>query len=167
MYLLDANVLITAKNQYYPLQRVPEFWDWISYMGEVGAIKMPLEIAEEITGGSDDLAEWLSDERYYVPLVLDEEVDPAQVQAVMDRYASDLNEAEIIEVGRDPFLIAYARAEQGNRTVVTVEASKPSCKRANRRIPDVCNDLGIQWCNSFQMMAALDFTTAWKARSGT
>jgi len=70
-------------------------------------------------------------------------------------------------VGRDPFLIAYARAEQGNRTVVTVEASKPSCRRANRRIPDVCNDLGIQWCNSFQMMAALDFTTTWKARSGT
>nr|WP_234706678.1 DUF4411 family protein [Ensifer aridi] len=27
VYLLDANVLITAKNQYYPIHRVPEFWD--------------------------------------------------------------------------------------------------------------------------------------------
>ncbi|WP_410001046.1 DUF4411 family protein [Rhizobium leguminosarum] len=27
MHLLDANVLITAHNLYYPIQRVPEFWD--------------------------------------------------------------------------------------------------------------------------------------------
>jgi hypothetical protein len=165
VYLLDANVLITAKNQYYPIHRVPEFWDWLSYMCESGAIKMPLEIVEEITGGSDDLAEWLRDGDNSKALLLDEDVDAIHVQAVMDRYALDLNEAEIIEVGRDPFLIAYALVAPESRVVVTVEASKPSCKRANRRIPDVCNDLGVQWCNSFQMMTALDFTTGWRARS--
>ncbi len=29
LYLLDANVLIDADRDYYPIDRVPEFWDWI------------------------------------------------------------------------------------------------------------------------------------------
>ncbi|MCY4508918.1 MAG: DUF4411 family protein [Acidobacteria bacterium] len=29
LYLLDANVLIDAHRDYYPLGRVPEFWDWL------------------------------------------------------------------------------------------------------------------------------------------
>ena len=29
LYLLDANVLIDANRDYYPLGRVPEFWDWL------------------------------------------------------------------------------------------------------------------------------------------
>lgn len=85
------------------------------------------------------------------------------MQKVIARCAADLNHAEIIAIGRDPFLIAYALAQPGNRTVVTVEASKPSTQRANRRIPDVCNDLGVEWCNSFQMLAALNFTTNWRS----
>lgn len=29
LYLLDANVLIAAKNSYYAFDRVPEFWEWL------------------------------------------------------------------------------------------------------------------------------------------
>lgn len=29
LYLLDANVLITANRTYYPLERVPEYWAWL------------------------------------------------------------------------------------------------------------------------------------------
>lgn len=166
MHLLDANVLITAHNLYYPIGRFPEFWDWLVHMGEGGHVKMPVEILEEITEGSE-LAEWLDQGDNYNALRLEEEVDPDRVQAVIARYAADLNDAEIIAIGRDPFLIAYALAQPSTRTVVTVEASKPSTQRANRRIPDICNDLGIQWCNSFQMLAALNFTTSWRAASGS
>ncbi|MDE0019943.1 MAG: DUF4411 family protein [Candidatus Poribacteria bacterium] len=28
-YLLDANVLIDAKRDYYPMTRVPDFWEWL------------------------------------------------------------------------------------------------------------------------------------------
>lgn len=166
MHILDANVLITAKNEYYPIERIPEFWGWLAHMGSTGALKMPLEIVEEIAGGVDDLAQWLADKSNYDALCLDEEVDPAHVQTAIDRYATDLNDAELIKLGRDPFLIAYALAAPGRRTVVTVEASKPTCQRANRRIPDVCNDLGVQWCNSFRMIADLNFSTKWEAASG-
>ena len=48
LYLLDANVLIDANRDYYPIERVPEFWDWLVEMGELGRVKIPLEIYEEI-----------------------------------------------------------------------------------------------------------------------
>jgi Domain of unknown function (DUF4411) len=166
LHLIDANVLITAKNQYYEFQRVPEFWDWLAHMGAKGAIKMPLEILEEIIGGEDDLAKWLSDAAVREALCLDEEVDLGLVQKVMHQYAPDLNDAEIITVGRDPFLIAYGLADHAKRVIVTVEVSKPTCIRANRRIPDVCNDFGLPWCNSFKMIIDLNFSTKWKPAHG-
>ena len=36
LYLLDSNVLIDANRDYYPIERVPEFWDWLVAMGELG-----------------------------------------------------------------------------------------------------------------------------------
>ena len=48
LYLLDANVLIDANRDYYPIARVPEFWDWLLEMGRLGRIKIPLEIYEEV-----------------------------------------------------------------------------------------------------------------------
>jgi len=163
VHLLDANVLITAHNLYYPSGRFPDFWDWLVHMGSIGEIKIPLEILEEIAEGSE-IGLWLKDDNNYDQLRLNEDVDPATVQAVLANYALDLNDAEIIQIGRDPFLIAYALAQPANRIVVTVEASKPAARRANRRIPDICRDVNVRWCNSFEMMAALNFTTAWRAQ---
>lgn len=39
LYLLDANVLITANNSYYALDRVPEFWEWLADVGGRGNAK--------------------------------------------------------------------------------------------------------------------------------
>lgn len=33
LYLLDANILITAANTYYGITRVPEFWSWLEHQG--------------------------------------------------------------------------------------------------------------------------------------
>ncbi|VFN04490.1 MAG: protein of unknown function (DUF4411), partial [Candidatus Kentron sp. G] len=44
LYLLDANVPITANNTYYAIDQVPEFWEWLQYQGTNGRIKMPLEM---------------------------------------------------------------------------------------------------------------------------
>ena len=78
----------------------------------------------------------------------------------MDRgYAPDLTDEEVERVGRDPFLIAYAFRNPAQRTVVTTEVSKPKKQRANRHIPDVCDDLHVLNCNTYQFIEALDFTT--------
>jgi predicted deacetylase len=54
LYLIDANVLITAHNTYYPIDRVPEFWEWLAEKAKSGDIKMPLETYEEAKSGGED-----------------------------------------------------------------------------------------------------------------
>ena len=158
LYLLDANVLIDANRDYYPIGRVPQFWEWLVARATQQQVKIPLEIFEEILAGrEDDLTRWMSDNRDV--LLLDEDVDEALLARVTEQgYAPDLTEEEIERVGRDPFLIAYALAGP-ERTVVTTEAPKPSKQRANRHIPDVCDDLGAPHCNTYQFIDVLDFRT--------
>ncbi len=159
LYLLDANVLIDANRDYYPLGRVPEFWDWLVDRATKQQVKIPVEMYEEVLAGKDDdLTRWLKDNRDV--LLLDENVDETLVARVTERgYAPDLSDEQVERVGRDPFLIAYALGNPALRTLVTTEVSKPKKQRANRHIPDVCGDLGVPCCNTYQFIEALDFTT--------
>ena len=36
MHLLDANVLIRADADFYSLERIPQFWDWLAEKGGNG-----------------------------------------------------------------------------------------------------------------------------------
>jgi hypothetical protein len=47
--------------------------EWLLHWGLEGLIKVPTEIVEEICGGTDDLAEWMSDHENKVALDLEEE----------------------------------------------------------------------------------------------
>ena len=164
MLLFDANVLITASNQYYPLDQIPEFWEWIDHQATNGRIQLPFEIIHEVLAGGkndDPLLEWMTDHKE--TLTLKEKVAPALAnKVVVEGYAPDLTDDELIEIGQDPFLIAYALARPTERCVVTVEVSKPGKKRQNRRIPDVCQQFGVQCQNPFQAYRALGFRTGWK-----
>ena len=156
LYLLDANVLIDAHRDYYPIGRVPEFWEWLLHQSSLGRAKVPLEIYEELTTGTDDLARWMKDHRQ-----LKSRFGKLVAKITNECYAPDLYDEEVEKMGRDPFLMAYAYADKERRCVVTTEASRPKRKRANRHIPDVCQDLGVRCCNTFQLLRELDFTTGW------
>lgn len=164
LYLLDANVLIDANRDYYPIERVPEFWEWLENVGERGNAAIPLEVHEEISDGRDALANWAKRDSIKSALLFQEEVDVSLISQVIDRgYASDLTDDEVETIGRDPFLIAYALKDAGGRCVVTTEASKPKRRRANRHLPDVCRDLGVRCYNTFEFVRALNFSTKWNA----
>lgn len=168
LYLLDANVLITAHRDYYPIDMIPEFWDWLLHMAQAGFVKMPQETLEEVRDGNgkvkkDALVEWLRREDVYDGLLLKEEAEPRYVSEVLDRgYGIGLTDTEIELIGRDPFLVAYAVADAENRVVVSIEVSSPAKQRANRRVPDVCRDNGVRCCNTFAMLRALGFHTGWR-----
>ena len=57
--------------------------------------------------------------------------------------------------------IAHAPAAPSDYCVVTTEVSKPRKQRQNRRIPDVCNTLGIRCIDTFTMLKELQFRTDW------
>lgn len=134
LYLLDANVLIDANRDYYPIERVPEFWEWLADAGVKGFAKIPLEVYEEIKDGNDDLAQWAKDDRNREALLLQEEADVSLVSYVTDAgYAPDFTDDEVEKIGRDPFLIAYALSAPSKRCLVTTEVSKPRLQRAKVR----------------------------------
>ena len=150
MYLLDANVLITAHNNYYAIDQVPEYLGWLVDQAGRSSIKMPIEIIEEVKAGHKEevkngktqkelLYDWI--EKHDQEILLDEQVD---------------------SLGRDPFLIAYAMADSEQRCVVTTEVSKPSRTRHNRKIPDVCKSLDVQCESPFFVNRKLGFHTGWR-----
>lgn len=167
VHLLDANVLINANRLYYPLQRVPEFWEWLEYQGALGNVKVPLEIAEEIRDGQDDLAEWLSQRTCLDAMLMQTETDVEHIQRVLQEgYAPDLTDQELEIIGKDPFLIAAALSDPVGHCVVSAEVSRPSTQRQNRKVPDVCRQFSIRCIDGFALVRELDFTTSWKATAG-
>lgn len=166
LYLLDANVLITANSQYYPIDQVPEFWGWIQHQAADGHVKIPLEVMEEVKAGRKDdlLINWISQDANYDALLFQEAVDAALVQRVVTvGYAPDLTDDEVEKCGRDPFLIAYALASPAGRCVITTEVAKPTLTRHNRKIPDVCKAVGVQCFGPFVLNRNLGFHTGWKS----
>lgn len=170
LYLLDANTLIDAKRDYYPLDRVPEFWDWIVHQGELGNIKVPVEVYEEFSdtkdknGNKDSLAAWAEQIHVRDALLLTEEAEQDLVARVTyGGYLPNPTDDDLVKIGRDPFLISYALRDIQNRRIVTTEVSKPSKVGANRKIPDVCKTFGIVCISSFQLFRELDFKTSWNS----
>jgi len=166
--LLDANTLIDANRDYYPIDCVPEYWDWLISHGQQGNIKIPIEIYEEFSdttnkaGKKDALAEWAEQAEVKDALLFEEEAEQDLVARITyGGYVANPTDDELKKIGRDPFLLSYALKDLENRCIVTTEASKPSRKGANRHIPDVCNDFNIQCINTFKMIKRLKFSTSW------
>lgn len=172
LYLIDANVLIDAQRDYYARDRVPQFWDWLLHHAANGNIKMTRENLEEILdskdsekGKVDPLVVWCGDSKVQKVLVLEETAYTELVQDVTaNGYANDLKDDEILTIGRDPFLIAAALANNEERIVVTTEVSQPKKERANKKVPDVCRLLGVKCVNTFALVRELNFSTDWERK---
>ena len=158
LYLLDANVLISAQELHYPLGRIPQFWDWVLAKADAGLIKMPAEIFAEIAISKGELKDWLTAPENAKKLKLPGQVDGSILQKVItEGYAPDLTDSELEQVGQDPFLVAYAIPLGTSVTVVTREVSSPKKQRHNRKVPDVCKQFGVRWINDFKLFEELDF----------
>ncbi len=161
LYLLDANVLIDAARDYYPLDRVPEFWGWLLWRAQNEVVKIPDEMWREVVRGSkDDLVAWARAHRK--ELVYKGEVNTELVRRVLEEgYGPRPDRVELEKIGGDPFLVAYGMESPEGITVVTNEKEGPSKTRSNRRLPDVCRQFGVEAIDVFDLVRRLDFRTDW------
>ena len=162
LYFTDSNVLIDANRDYYPLERVPQFWSWLLEMGQQGLVKVPQEVYDKVTTArADNLSNWLVTNREV--MLLSESVSATLVRRVLYHgYAlnfDELDDIQLRKLNEDPFLIAYALADVTNRCVVTTERSRPRATGSNRKIPDVCGDpaFNVACCDTFALIRELDF----------
>ena len=161
LYLLDANVLIRADADYYPVDRVPPFWNWLLGKAAAGVVKMPQQIYEEVVDARSTLGPWLRRQDVREALVLAERTNVHLLQQVMDiGYAPDLDDVGLLKIGQDPFLVAAAVIGRPDRVVVTREVSRPSAQGANRKVPDVCRAFAVEAISDFEAWRRLDFRLA-------
>ncbi len=58
MFLLDANVFITAKNTYYGTDFAPGFWEWLAAEYRVVGIRSVTAVRDELLAQEDELSDW-------------------------------------------------------------------------------------------------------------
>ncbi len=159
VYVVDADVLIRANADFYPVDRVPQFWTWILRQAQSGTVKMTQQNFDEVAGSLDILGRWLNHPDVKAAIIIQERTDRSKLQHVLDYgYGLNLNDIEIHEIGRDPFLIAAA-LWNADRVVVTREVSSPKKLRANRKIPDVCRTLKVDVITDYELYRRLNFNT--------
>ena len=158
VYLLDTNVLFNAGATYFALDIVPRFWDWLASEGAAGNVKIPPEIAAEVTVGKrDPIASWLTQKDVWDALVLTDDADVGAVRYVLNNgYGPNLDDVVLAKFKADPFLVAHGYAQPG-RTVVTRERSEPNRDPQNRKIPDACDRCSVPCITVFQFFRAAGF----------
>ena len=162
VYVIDANVLIDANRDYYPRERVPEFWNWLLELCRIGDALVPKEIYDEVVPPGhkdDDLIEWMN--KNGADIVLAESALPSTVDRVIrDGYRLNATSTDLEAMGSDPALIAYALGHSPSRAVVTTERPKPGLTSRNRKVQDVCRDIGVECVHTYEFIRRLDFRTA-------
>ncbi len=155
IYLLDANVLIEAKNRYYGFDFCPGFWDFLQRKNANNYICSIDKVKAELIAGSDELAGWAKKQniQFY-------DTDDIKIIAEFAKIDTWIESQEYKQVavttfpdGADYYLIAYALAN--NAVIVTEEV--PNVKRIKKiKIPDVCIGLNIKCINTFDFLRQLN-----------
>ena len=149
-YLLDANVLITAKNNYYGFEFCPAFWEWLDIANAVGTVRSVERVYDELIERGDELSDSAHTRRaFFLSLTADD--IPAIAEA--NRWATDSPDYDpaakdaFADVA-DSFLVAQAKA--GRHTIVTHERISDGRKRI--KIPNAAAAHGVDWCTPFHML---------------
>ena len=168
VYLVDANVLIEAKNRYYSFSLCPGFWDAVVWHAGSGSVRSVDVVKKELAAGTDDLAEWVRNTAPGDAFCSTNDADAvAWYGRVMNWVLGEPRftpaaEDEFAQAA-DPWLVACAGAY--GMTLVTMETPSP-LSRNTVKIPDVCRQFGIPWRNTFEMLEELRVAFTWRSVPG-
>ncbi len=165
-YLVDADVFIAAKNLYYAFDICPGFWASLIHHHKRGCVYSVDRVRGELLAGrkTEDLVVWVRDT---LPKTFFLEVDTETVTNVygdimlwIQRHPGYFDYAKAkFATGADGWLVAYARVH--GMTVVTNEQAAPDSKR-EIKLPDVCNQFGVAYENTYSMLRHLGIQFNWK-----
>ena len=152
-YLLDSNVFIQAKNEYYGFDIVPAFWDWLVAANDAGRVFSIAKVRDELFDYQDELSDWakVRDQAGGFFLEADDVVlnglkdvaEWAQAQAFTDAAVNEFLTAA------DYYLVAHAYSYE--HVAVTQEVFEPAITR-KIKIPNACEGMGVTWMNTYTML---------------
>jgi hypothetical protein len=149
-WLLDTNVLVNAKRDYYGFEFCPGFWDWLDVAWAAGKVESVEAVFDELVDYGDQLSDWARDHRSFFRSAGAEEVS---AMATVNRWALESAEYTLaakqeFAAAADSVLLAYALA--GGHTVVTHELPSNATKRIP--IPNAAAALGVAHASPWRML---------------
>lgn len=160
MYLLDASVFIQANQNHYSFANFPGFWSWLVRQHRDGIIFSIQKVKEELVAGdeTDDVRLWAQSipASFFI-------APTAATQPSFQRVSNLLHDANPPERYPYPAISTFlasadyvlvAQALELGAIVVTHEnlPKGPQISRKTIKIPYVCDQLGIEWIDTFKML---------------
>jgi hypothetical protein len=156
-YVVDANVYISAFQNYYRFEFKTKFWDLMKvWGGPSGRVVSIDRVKAELLAKTDELSQWvksLPDEAF----VSTDRPDVFDYYGKLNKWAQAETQyttsakAEFAN-GVDAWIVAYALA--GGHTVVTHEGFKPDAQR-RILIPNACKAFAVPYVNTFEMLSEI------------
>jgi hypothetical protein len=161
VFLIDSDVLITAKNRYYAFPICPGFWDSLLHAHSLERVCSIDRVKQELLLGrdDDDLVHWVG-QKVPADFFLGSEGKEvvaafSQVMLWVTRHQQYRDEAKAkFATGADGWLVAHGIAGGHERIVVTNEQPRPE-SRNQIKLPDVCNAFDVRFEDTFSMLHEL------------
>lgn len=147
VYSMDTSSLLHAWRRAYPPEQFPGWWKKLDLLIEDGRLISSIEVYHELARKDDDVFAWAKKRKDTLFREIDEDVQDA-VLSIMGKYPR-LVDTKTGKSGGDPFVIAQAMALGGSCCVVTQEGGGST---TSPKIPDVCKQEDIDYCNLIGMM---------------
>jgi len=154
VYLLDANVFITAKRDHYRFKTFPGFWKLLHSQGNAThRVESLVCVRKELEVQKDDLCAWVKTcpGAMFVPEANAKTAAAAPSVSTWATTHPTYTKAAVAEFLSVPdfWLVCHAMAH--GHTVVTHEQSSPNSQK-RVKLPDACNAMGVGWCTPWQML---------------
>lgn len=151
MYLVDANILIEAKNRYYAFDIAPGFWTWLEQGHQAGELISIDAVRDELLSGDDELADWARDHPgFFLPVDqrTAQNFAPLSMWAARQDYRQDA--LNVFSSDQADFLLIAHAAGHGD-TVVTNELPSPNARK-RVKVPDACAAMGVEYVDIFTVL---------------
>lgn len=164
-YVMDADVFISAKNQYYAFEICPGFWNSLIQHYKAGNVHSIDGVRSELLAGrkTEDLVRWVRNDlpnRFFFSTD-DEDVVAAYADVMLwvQRSAQYFDRAKAkFATEADGWLVAYGMVH--GDVVVTNEQPRPDAR--NRiLLPDVCTQFNVTCKDTFFMLRDLGIRFKW------
>jgi len=157
-YVIDTNVIVSflgdSESEHYPLDVFKPQWDFLEAAMRDGRVVAPRVVETELEKWSRNVAAikgWLQTHRYvFFDIAADAELDGAKrIVNAYPAYATSVNYLGDLEV----MACAMARG----LTVVSLEAKATQHSPKKPKIPNICEEFGIEWANLAGFLRAEGF----------
>ncbi|MBS0556675.1 MAG: DUF4411 family protein [Proteobacteria bacterium] len=159
IYIVDADVLLTAKNRYYAFDLCPGFWASIIHEHKSGRLRSIDSVRRELLNGrpDEDLVLWVKNKLPSGFFLDTSEPDVAnafgEVMLWATRSSQYYDSAKAAFATKaDGWLVAYAMVH--GVKVATNELSNPDSRR-EVKLGDACLKFGVKYEDTFEMLRAL------------